>query len=166
MPQVLKEVPEARLLLVGDGPLRDALERQVRALDIQDRVVFAGFQSDPRPYLSLIDAFVLPVPFGSASIGLLEAMAMRRAVIITFGGPGEAVEDGISGLWAPPRNPAGLAQAILRVLTQPDFAHELGDHARQRIEERFSSKTLARELLALYQREFRATSHPNVRWSR
>jgi glycosyltransferase involved in cell wall biosynthesis len=152
MPRVLERVPNARLLMVGDGPLRADLERQAQEFGYSDRVIITGFQEDPRPFLSLIDAFVLPVPFGSASIGLLEAMAMSRAVVITFGEEGDAVIDGETGLRPPPRNPEALAEAILRVITDPDFEQYLGTQARQRIEEHFSSKSMAAQLLRLYQR--------------
>jgi glycosyltransferase involved in cell wall biosynthesis len=152
MPRVLSSAPNAYLLMVGDGPLKGALEQQADALGFRERVIFAGFQADPRPYLSLMNAFVLPVPFGSASIGLLEAMAMRRAPIITFGGEGEAVMDGVSGLCPPPRNPEALADAITRVLLDSEFERQLGENARRRIEESFSSQSVATQLLALYRR--------------
>lgn len=158
LPDVLARVPDCRLLLVGDGPLREDLEQQAEALGVRNSVIFAGFQSDPRPYLSLLNAFVLPVPFGSASIGLLEAMAMRRAVIITFGGDGEPVVDGETGLWSPPRDPKALAQAILRVIQDPRFERRLGENARHRIDESFSARSMAEQLLAVYQGELKRAS--------
>lgn len=157
MPKVLSRVPAAYLLMVGDGELREELVRQADALGIHDRVVFAGFQSDPRPYLSLMNAFVLPVPFGSASIGLLEAMAMRRAVVITFGGEGEPVIDGETGLYATPRDPDALADAIVRIVADPYFERTLGERARQRIETAFSSRSVASQLLAVYTDELQKT---------
>lgn len=162
MPRVLAAAPDAYLLLVGDGPLRDALAQQAATLGYADRVIFAGFQADPRPYLSLMNAFVLPVPFGSASIGLLEAMAMRRAVIITFGGEGEAVIDGETGLCPPPRDPEALAEAILRVILHPEFERHLGTNARQHIEQFFSSRSVATQLLALYQKALGSTNHADL----
>jgi glycosyltransferase involved in cell wall biosynthesis len=153
MPQVFAAAPDTYLLIVGDGPLRGELETQAIQLGIRDHVVFAGFQDDPRPYLSLMNAFVLPVPFGSASIGLLEAMAMRRAVIITFGGKGEAVEHDVTGLRLPPRDPAILAEGILRVIGDDAYERMLGENARRRIEEQFSSQQVAKQLLALYKHD-------------
>jgi glycogen synthase len=153
MPQVLASEPDTYLLIVGDGPLRTDLEEQATQLGIRDHVVFAGFQDNPRPYLSLMNAFVLPVPFGSASIGLLEAMAMRRAVIITFGGKGEAVEHEVTGLRLPPRDPAVLAEGILRVISDTSYERMLGENARRRIEEQFSSQGVARQLLDLYRHD-------------
>jgi glycosyltransferase involved in cell wall biosynthesis len=151
MPRILEQAPDTYLLMVGDGELRRALEEQAQRLGIRERVVFAGFQADPRAYLNLMNAFVLPVPFGSASIGLLEAMAMRRAVVITFGGEGEPVIDGETGLCAPPRDPSALADRIVRILLDPALERKLGANARKRIELDFSSKSVATQLLALYQ---------------
>jgi glycosyltransferase involved in cell wall biosynthesis len=150
MPAVLARCPDSYLLLVGDGPLRTELENQATRLGIRERVRFAGFHADPRPYLALMDAFVLPVPVGSMSIGLLEAMAMRRAVIITFGGAGEAVAHEESGLWAPPRDPQALAQSIIRLLENPELARAYGEAARQRVEEQFSATAVARKLSSIY----------------
>lgn len=163
MPSVLSAAPNAYLLMVGDGPQRGQLEEQARRLGISDRVIFAGFQADPRPYLSLMNAFVLPWPYGSASIGLLEAMAMRRAVIVTFGGEGEPVLDGVTGLSAPPRDPASLADAILRIIQNPTFERKLGEQARLRIAEEFSSRSIADQLLAIFTREVQATTRRTTR---
>jgi glycosyltransferase involved in cell wall biosynthesis len=149
MPAVLAQHPDTYLLLVGDGPLKGELEAQATRLGIRERVIFAGFHSDPRPYLSLFEVFVLPVPFGSMSIGLLEAMAMRRPVIITFGDK-ESVIHEETGLLAPPRDPEALARAIVRLLANPEVAHMYGEAARKRVEERFSAASVAHTLSTIY----------------
>lgn len=150
MPAVLEQHPTVYLVLVGAGSLQSELEAQATRLGLRERVIFAGFHPDPRPYLALMDVFVLPVPVGSMSIGLLEAMAMRRAVIITFGGPGEAVVHEESGLWAPPRDPETLGQSIVRLLADPSLAHQYGEAARRRVEEQFSAGSVARHLSLIY----------------
>jgi glycosyltransferase involved in cell wall biosynthesis len=150
MPKIREACPEAYFLMVGDGSLRAQLEAQVAELGMSEYVRFAGFQSNPRPFIGLMDAFVLPVPVGSMSIALLEAMAMERAVVITFGGEGEAVVPGESGLWAEPRNPASLAEAITRILKDPALKKAFGAAARQRIESEFSATRVAQVLGELY----------------
>ncbi len=150
-PTVLANCPSAYLLLVGDGPLREQLAMQARDLCIQERVIFAGFHADPRPYLALMDAFVLPVPVGSMSVGLLEAMAMYRPSVITFGGPGEAVVHEVSGLWSTPRDPKALAEAMIRLLNDPAQARAYGEAAHKRVEESFSATGVAASLGAIYQ---------------
>jgi glycogen synthase len=151
-PAILSACPNAHLLLVGDGALRGELEQLCDTLGIRERVRFAGFQSDPRPYLGLIDAFVLPVPVGSMSIGLLEAMAMQRAVVITFGGKGEAVVHGESGFCAEPRNPASIAEFVIRILQDDALQQAFGVAARERVEQHFSAQQVARVLGTLYNR--------------
>jgi glycosyltransferase involved in cell wall biosynthesis len=155
MPQIKAACPKAYFLMVGDGSLRDELAAQVAQIGMTDCVRFVGFQSDPRPYLGLMDAFVLPVPVGSMSIGLLEAMAMERAVVITFGGKGEAVIHGESGFCAEPRNAASIAEFVIPILQRPDLKDALGKAARQRVEAEFSAQQVARSLSALYARSGR-----------
>jgi len=150
MPRIKAECPRAHFLMVGDGSLRDELAAHVARLNLSDSVTFAGFQTDPRSYVRLMDAFVLPVPVGSMSIGLLEAMAMKRAVVITFGGVGEAVVDGESGFCAEPRNPGAIADSVIRILQDPHLMTSLGEGARRRIETEFSAQQVARSLGALY----------------
>lgn len=151
-PAILAACPTSHLLLVGDGLLRPDLEKQADDLGIRERVHFAGFQADPRPYLGVIDAFVLPVPVGSMSIGLLEAMAMERAVVITFGGQGEAVVHGESGYCAEPRNPGSIAEWVIRILRDEQMQLAFGQAARRRVEAHFSAQQVARVLGALYNR--------------
>lgn len=151
MPAICAERPRAFLLMVGDGSLRPGLARHVARLRMTDRVWFVGFQPDPRPYLALIDAFVLPVPVGSMSIGLLEAMAMRRAAVITFGGEGEAVIHGESGFCAEPRDPTSIASFVVRILAEPGLKGKLGAAARTRVETDFSAQGVARALGVLYE---------------
>ncbi|KPV53054.1 hypothetical protein SE17_11880 [Kouleothrix aurantiaca] len=150
MPAILAACPNAYLLMVGDGSLRDELAAQAQRLGFADRVQFTGFQSDPRPYLGLLDVFVLPVPVGSMSIGLLEAMAMRRAVIITFGGEGEAVVHGESGFCAEPRDPESIARYTIQLLQDPTLRTQFGEQAYQRVANTFSAQQVAKTLGALY----------------
>lgn len=150
LPAIKAACPNAYLLMVGDGSLREALQAQVAQLGLADSVGFVGFQRDPRPYLGLIDVFVLPVPVGSMSIGLLEAMAMRRAVVITFGGEGEAVIHGVSGFCAEPRKPDSIAEYVIRLLQDAALRKSMGEAAYQRIADTFSAQQVARTLGTLY----------------
>jgi glycosyltransferase involved in cell wall biosynthesis len=150
MPAIKTANPRAHFLMVGDGSLRQTLVDHVARLGLTDSVTWVGFQKDPRPYITLMDAFVLPVPFGSASIALLEAMAMGRAVVITFGGKGEAVVPGESGYWAEPRNPASIAEYVNKILGSAQLQQALGAGARRRIEEEFSAQRVARSMGELY----------------
>ena len=150
-PAIRAACPRAHLLMVGDGSLRQALAQQARDLGVAEYVRFTGFQRNPKPFLGLMDVFVLPVPVGSMSIGLLEAMAMRRAVVITFGGKGEAVIHGESGFCAQPRDPVSITHYVTQILQNPEMQQRFGEAARRRIEDEFSAQRVARVLGDLYQ---------------
>jgi glycosyltransferase involved in cell wall biosynthesis len=143
--------PAAVLLMVGDGSLRSDLERQAEQLGIGSAVRFVGFQTDARPYLGLMDVFVLPVPVGSMSIGLLEAMAMGLPCVMTFGGEGEAVIHGVNGFAAEPRSPESISTYVNELLGADALRHRLGAAARVRVEEQFSARQVAELLGELYE---------------
>ena len=157
-PAIRAACPRAHLLMVGDGSLRQSLAQQARDLGVAEYVRFTGFQRNPKPFLGLMDVFVLPVPVGAMSIGLLEAMAMRRAVVITFGGKGEAVIHGESGFCAQPRNPNSITEFVTKILQNPELQHTCGEAARRRIEEEFSAQRVARVLGDLYQKNLDTAS--------
>jgi len=139
-----------RLVIVGDGPLRSTLEDLAKDLAIDDRVTFAGFHKDPLPHLSLMDIFVLPVPSGSMSIALLEAMARGCAPVITFGGPEEAVIDGQTGWTAPPSDPPGLGEVLIRLVDNPEERQRLGTQAAAHVASHFSVDRVTTDYLELY----------------
>ena len=121
--------PRARLLLVGDGPLKEHLQKRASELGVADAVVFAGFHTQPAPLVQAMDAFVLAVPAGSMSIALLEAMALGVPPIITFGGPEEAVIDGECGFTARPNDPDHLARQMCRLAIDEPLRLRMGDAA-------------------------------------
>lgn len=141
---------EPALVLVGDGPLRPALQRQAHHLGVGDRVHFVGHQDDPAPFLDAMDVFVLAVPTGSQSIALLEAMARGLPAVITFCGPEEPLRDGQTGLCAPPDDAASLAGALARLVAEPALREQLGRQARAHVMARYSTGRVADDLLDLY----------------
>lgn len=132
--------PSAKLLVVGDGPLRPELERLAAELGLGDRVVFAGMRSDVDVMLRLIDVAVLSsYTIECFPFAILEAMtAGLPAVCTSIGGLPEMVEDGETGHLVPPRDPRGLAEAILRVLADPERRIAMGDAGRRRLEAHFT----------------------------
>jgi glycosyltransferase involved in cell wall biosynthesis/GT2 family glycosyltransferase len=155
LPDLLRAVSlmtntEARLLLVGDGPLREQLEVLARELGIAGRVTFAGHRPQPAPYLHAMDVFVLAVPSGSMSIALLEAMRAGLPPVITFGGPEEAVIDGETGLTAKPDDPADLARALDALAGDPGRRTALGAAAVEHVRSHFSVGRVADDLMDVY----------------
>ena len=121
--------------LVGDGPEREALQQQAKALGVSSRLRFLGFRSDPDQFLAEAAVFVLPSRFEGMPNALLEAMAAGLAVIVTDASPGplEVVEPGISGLVVPSDDPAALAEAMQALVSDPDRCRRMGAAAKARI---------------------------------
>ena len=121
------------LTLVGDGPEREALERQVLQAGLEEKVHFLGFRSDPQTSLLQAGVFVLPSRYEGMPNALLEAMAVGLAVVVTDASPGplEVVEAGVSGLVVPSDEAAALADALDRLAAQPQLRERLGAAARE-----------------------------------
>ncbi len=115
--RVCAQRPGVRFFLVGEGELRAELERLARELGIADAVVFTGFRQDALELLSIFDVFVMSSYLEGLGTSIMDAQVLRVPVVATrAGGIPEIVEDGVSGLLVPARDPGLLADAILRML--------------------------------------------------
>ena len=137
---VVDRVPDAKFLVVGDGPMRPEIERLIRELDLDDCVVLTGSRSDVPDLLRAIDVFVL----SSYTVecfpnALLEAMAAGRPAVCTaVGGVPEMIEEPETGYLVPPRDPDALADRLVHILSDSELAHRMGRAARARVEALFS----------------------------
>jgi glycosyltransferase involved in cell wall biosynthesis len=123
---VADKFPDARFLIVGEGKLRSRLEALIRELDLDGTVILTGFREDPLEIMSTFTCFVLSSYLEGLGTSVMDAQAMGIPVVATdTGGVPDAVEDGVSGLLVPPRDPKELARAIVRMLDE--------DPLRQRI---------------------------------
>ena len=119
-----------RLVIVGDGPHRAELERAVRALDMNERVIFAGFQTHTTRWYSAMDAFVLPSLTEGTPMVLLEAMASGLPIIAScVGGVPELISSGENGLLVPSANPMRLLEALQLIAANPDLGQRLSVNA-------------------------------------
>ena len=144
-------VPEARFMIVGDGPERAGLESRIAQLNLGDRVQLLGFRSDIPELLAACDLFVLPSLFEGLPLSILEAMAASRPVVATaIGGNDEAVADGVTGVLVPPSDPQALADAIRHLLRDPERRRRFGEAGRQRAEMEFSTTAMVDRVAAVY----------------
>jgi glycosyltransferase involved in cell wall biosynthesis len=148
--RVREAVPEVRLLLVGQGPLEAETRRLADRLGLREAVVFAGFRTDARRLAAAFDVFALSSTYEGLPIALIEAMALGRPAVVTrVGGTPEVVTDGAYGLLVPPRDPAALAAALLRLLGDPGLRAAMGTAARARALD-FDIRTAVRRMEQVY----------------
>lgn len=138
------QIPDARAVLVGDGPRRHELEQLVTELGLEGAVRFVGVVTDTRPYLAQATVVALTSPYEGSPNALLEAMASGRPVVATaVGGVPELVEHGREGLLVEPTD-AAVAAALIEVLCDRESAAHMGACARTRAEAFDWSLTVAR----------------------
>lgn len=153
----------AKLVIVGDGPERERLEAATRSLGIAERVHFTGQISDVKPYYAAADLLVLPSHSEGSPYVLLEAMAAGLPIVATaVGGVPEMVEDDVSALLVPPRDPRTMSAAIARVLKDPEIAHKLTANASALIATRYSPETYVRSLVEIYSQIISSAAPRNV----
>ena len=150
--RVIREVPDARFLIVGDGELRDALERQIKDLGLERHVFLTGFREDVLGLMKSFDLFAMSSVTEGLGSAMLEAMACHKAVAGTLaGGIPEAVVDGVTGLLVPPADDAALAKAIVTLLKDPARRVAMGEAGRQRVIDEFSIAKMVEGTLHAYQ---------------
>jgi len=153
MPMVLAQVPDARLVVLGEGPLRPQLEHRVKQLHLERHVVLPGFRDDVLACIKGFDLFVLSSETEGLGTSLLDAMAAAKACIGTrAGGIPEAVAHEETGLIVPTHDPAALAQAIVQLLQDEPRRRRMGEAGRARATEKFSVERMVEATLAAYGR--------------
>jgi glycosyltransferase involved in cell wall biosynthesis len=150
---VVREVPDARFVILGEGELRGHLERQVRDYHLEKHVLLPGFRTDVLGCIKGVDLFVMSSVTEGLGTSLLDAMACAKPIVATrAGGIPEVVDDGVTGLLVPPRDHQAMAAAIVRLLTDPALCRRMGDAGRARVGERFTVERMVAETAAVYQR--------------
>ena len=149
--RAVQESPNLRCVIVGDGPLRQALEAEARVLKIADLVLFAGFRNDPLRCIAMGDVFVMTSHMEGLCTSILDALGLGRPVVVTrAGGMPEIVEHGHNGLLAENRDPASIAEQITRMLGDKDLRRRCVANGLRTVRERFSVDTLVEGTLAVY----------------
>lgn len=149
--QVYAQEARTRFVLVGDGPLRPALQALAASLGLAPRVVFAGTRADMPRVLSALDVVAVPSHSEGMSNALLEAMAMALPVVATrVGGNPDVVRDGVTGRLVAPRDPEALARALSELVKDPAARQSLGRAARRHVADTMSLSGMVRGYEELY----------------
>lgn len=148
---IRNEIPSVKFLLVGDGPVRDSLHKQVRELNLGDAVYFPGLQKDVRPYLATMDIYLMTSRFEGLPVALLEAMAMERPVVSTpVGGIPEVIEEGRNGYLIPDTDLDRFRKKLSELLNDDKGRLEMGKHARETVMKNFGMERMQKELEEIY----------------
>ena len=149
--RVIRQVPRARLVLVGDGPERVGIEALVCELNLSDRVSFLGTRKDVDRLLHGADLFLLTSVSEGIPLTVIEAMAAGLPVVATdVGGLREVVVEGVTGLLAPASAVVGLADCVLKLANDPDLRSTMGTAGRKRAKDHFDEPRMAAEYGQLY----------------
>jgi glycosyltransferase involved in cell wall biosynthesis len=128
---VVNQRPQAKFYVVGEGPLREPLEQQARALGLGDRFVFAGFARDVAAVVSAFDLSVFPSLWEGTPLTVFEALAMGRPIVATDAdGLVDVLTHDQDALIVPKRDARALAAAIVRMIDEPALRRRLGSRAR------------------------------------
>jgi len=150
---VVREVPDARFLILGEGELKASLEKQITEAALNKHVLLAGFRPDVLSILKGFDLFVMPSVTEGLGTSLLDAMACRKAIVATrTGGIPEIVEHEVNGLLVEPRDHQGMSDAISRLLTDAALRTRLADTGFDRVRERFTVERMVAATAAVYER--------------
>ena len=148
---VRDRLPGAHLVMVGDGPERQRLERRVEELRLGSMVSFLGFRNDVAQLLATADVFMLSSRYEGISIALLEAMRASLPIVATrVGGVPETVVDGESALLVEAGDHVGLAAAIEQLASSSSLVTQLVANGRDRVRQQFSTVTMVRRYSEIY----------------
>ena len=149
----LKLHPNLRLLIVGDGPMRDELHQLSHDLGVKDHVIFTGLQPKPQAYLAIMDIFLLPSLSEGTSMTLLEAMCFAKPSIATaVGGTPEILVDKKTGLLIANKDEDGLVKAIQILANNNELRIQYGGNARATYKKSFTLDIMVRNYEKLYRR--------------
>ena len=158
MDMVIRDVPEAKLMLVGDtldddrdSGFKEVLSRKINKNGLAPRVLFTGFVDDVPKAMASMDLYVLPSHREGMPRTIIEAMASGKPVVATdIRGCREEVVEGVTGHLVPVNDPAALADAIKKVITRPDICREMGEAGRQRAIEHFDEGAVVDREIKVY----------------
>ncbi len=134
----VRERVRARFLLIGDGPVRDDIQKLAAQHGLADEMIFLGEQQDPVPWLSVADLFLLPSAQESFGLAALEAMACEVPVVASrVGGLPEIIEDGLTGFLCPPEDVDAMADRAVELLSDRSRREAMGRAAAEMVRNRY-----------------------------
>jgi len=144
--------PALKVLIVGDGPLGDALRKQIHDAGLDDVVLMPGYCEDFVSVLAALDVFAFPSSAEGTPMVIYSAMAMGLPIVASpVSGVGEIVKNEESGIFVPAADAGALADGLARLAADPDLAVRLGQNARETCHENYSAVAAIRRLESIYE---------------
>jgi len=149
--EVLKQRPQVKFIIVGEGPLEKELKKQAVDLNIATRVQFMGFQKEPSGIVAAGEIFVLPSLWEGCPVALLEAMSLGKPCVATsVGDIPMIIKSGVDGLLVAPGKPGELARALLELLDDEKMRQNLGKQAYRKIKDFYSLEKMVDSYVKFY----------------
>ena len=154
MTQIVKEIPDVKLIVIGDGPEKQKLIKKASDLRLEKNILWLGALPQTKVFecYSIMDIFVMPSLYEGFGLTAAEAMAASIPVVGTkIEGLSEVVEDGVTGILVAADDINSLSAALLNLLQHPQKAKAIGEKGRSRVELMFSLGPFSRNMLSLYE---------------
>ena len=150
---VVRDVPDARFVIVGDGELRESLEKQIKDRHLERHVFLAGFRADALELTKGFDLFAMSSVSEGMCTALVDAMAASKAAVATSaGGIPEVLVDGETGFLVPPRDHHAMAEKLVLLLKDATLRARMGDAALKRARDHFTVERMVEGTAAVYAR--------------
>jgi len=152
IPKVVAKIPDAKFLVIGDGPLETELKKMSAKLGIEKNVQFLGWRQDINDLLKVIDVVVLPSLWEGLPVAILEAMALSKPIVATnIKGNNELVVHGETGYLVKPGNPEEISSYVLKLLNDQPLAKKMGRLGYSRVKEKFALNKIVEQTSSLYE---------------
>ena len=153
IPKVVDKIPDAKFLVIGDGPLETELKKMSDKLGVGENVLFLGWRKDIKDLLKIIDVVVLPSLWEGLPVSILEAMALSKPVVATnIKGNNELVVHGETGYLVKPGNPEEISAYVLKLLNDPSLAQKMGRSGHSRVKKKFALNKIVEQTSSLYEK--------------
>ncbi len=150
LPEVIQEFPKLKLILAGDGPLKEELIQKARALNVFEHIDFVGFAS-PKKYAAQCQIMILPSLFESFGLVYIESFALRIPVIaFDAEAANQIIEDNETGILVPKKDSKALADKIIYLLESPAERNRITENAYRKYVEYYNAERMARETAEWY----------------
>jgi len=159
---VVKQVPDVRFVILGEGELREKLERQIKDKHLERHVFLAGFRPNALELTKGFDIFAMSSVSEGMCTALVDAMAAAKPAVATAaGGIPEVMQDGITGFLTQPRDHVTMAEKLVVLLKDPALRTRMGEAALARARERFTVERMVQRTNAVYERLVSRRDHPH-----